>query len=248
MFGLFKKKNADVRLPFKTDVHCHLVPGIDDGSESAEESVELLRHMQQWGITRIIPTPHVTEDTFENTPATIDPAYGALVAGAAEAGIEIEIMPPSAEYRLDSFFVDQLASGNVRPLGNGYLLVENNFSMEPWGLDNMLYDLSLKGYRPVLAHPERYMCYHSNMQRYRQLHDKGILFQCNLLSFSGYYGKEVRNVAMKLMDNDMIDFLGTDLHMMRHVEAIEEYMPSSHFRRVSERLKDRLMNDTFLNK
>ncbi|MDE6402210.1 MAG: hypothetical protein K2K86_00200, partial [Muribaculaceae bacterium] len=162
MFGLFKKNNADVRLPFTTDVHCHLVPGIDDGSESVEESVELLQHMQQWGITRIIPTPHVTEDTFENTPATIDPAYGALVAGAAEAGIGIELMPPSAEYRLDSFFVEQLESGNVRPLGNSFLLVENNFSIEPWGLDNMLYDLSLRGYRPVLAHPERYIYYHSN--------------------------------------------------------------------------------------
>ena len=94
MFGWFKKKKVDSRLPFPTDIHCHLVPGIDDGSKSVESSVELLQHMQQWGITRIIPTPHVTEDTFENTPATIDPAYGALVAGANDSGIEIEILPP----------------------------------------------------------------------------------------------------------------------------------------------------------
>lgn len=248
MFGWFKKRDADVSLPFSTDIHCHLVPGVDDGSDSVEESVELLQHMRQWGITRIIPTPHVTEDTFENTPATIDPAYGELVAGVTEAGIGIELMPPSAEYRLDSYFVDQLACGNVRELGNGHLLVENNFAVEPWGLDGVLYDLSLKGFKPILAHPERYMYYHGNMQRYRQLHDKGILFQCNILSFSGYYGKAVRDVAMKFIENDMVDFLGTDMHSMRHVESIEEYMKCSHFRRVSERLRGRLMNDTFLNK
>ena len=248
MFGWFKKKNVDSRLPFHTDIHCHLVPCIDDGSKSVESSVELLQHMQQWGITRIIPTPHVTEDTFENTPATIDPAYGALVAGANDSGIEIDILPPSAEYRLDSFFVDQLEVGNVRQLGNSFILVENNFSVEPWGLDNMLYDLSLKGYRPILAHPERYLYYHGNLSRYKQLHDRGIYFQCNILSLSGYYGKNVRNVAMKLIDNDLVDFLGTDLHMMRHVDAIEDYMKTSHFNRVSDRLRGRLMNDTFLEK
>ncbi len=242
MFAWFKKQ-ATLQLPFHTDIHCHLTPGVDDGSQSVEKSVDLMKHMQQWGITRIIPTPHVTEDTYENTPAIIAPAYRALVAGAADAGVDIELLPPSGEYRLDNFFIEQLGKGDVKPLRDSYLLVENSFSVEPWGIDNTLYMLTLRGFRPVLAHPERYVYYHKHLDRYRQLHDSGVLFQCNLMSLGGYYGKDVKFVANKLLEENLIDFLGTDLHGMRHVVFIEDYMKTSHFCRVSDRLKDRILND-----
>lgn len=242
MFNWFRKKEWH-SLPFKTDIHCHLTPGIDDGSRTVEKSVQLLRHMQQWGLTRIFPTPHVTEDTFENTPATIDPAYGALVAGARQAGIEVEIMPPSGEYRLDSFFIDCLEHGLVRPLSGNYILVENSFNQELWNLDEILFDLTVRGFRPILAHPERYVYYHNDFDRYHALHMKGILFQCNLLSLGGYYGKDIKKIANRLMQDDLIDFLGTDIHGMRHVEFIENYMSTSGFRDMSETLRGRLLND-----
>ncbi len=242
MFGWFRKKQRP-QLPFSTDVHCHLTPGIDDGSQSVEKSVRLLQHMQQWGLTRIIPTPHVTEDTFENTPAIIDPAYGSLVAGARDAGVEVELLEPSAEYRLDNFFMQCLEQGLVRPLPGNYLLVENGFNQEPWDLDEVLFELNVKGYKPVLAHPERYVYYHDDLDRYSRLHGSGVLFQCNLMSLGGYYGKEIKKVAEWMLENDMIDFLGTDLHGMRHVESIERYMSTSHFAHVSEVLKPRLLND-----
>jgi len=242
MFNWFKRKETP-KLPFGTDVHCHLVPGVDDGSQTVEKSVMLLRHMQRWGVTRIIPTPHVTEDTFENTPAIIDPAYRALTAGADEAGVDIELLSPSGEYRIDSFFLNCLDKGLVRPLRGSYLLVENGFSIEPWNIESLIFDLAVKGFKPILAHPERYRYYHSEPERYRRLHDSGLLMQCNLLSFTGYYGKDIRNMAHWMLDNDLIDFLGTDLHGMTHVQAIERYMSTSAFRHLSKILEPRLLND-----
>lgn len=243
MFTWFRKKEQAL-LPFATDMHCHITPGIDDGSESVAESVELMQHMQQWGLKRIIPTPHVTEDTFENTPATVDPAYESLVAGAHDARLEIELLPPSGEYRLDSFFLDSLDKGLVRPLSGHYLLVENGFSQEAMNIDEVLFDLGTKGFQLVLAHPERYMYYHRRPERYRELHSRGILFQCNLMSIGGYYGKEIKRITEMLLKDDMIDFLGTDLHGMRHVRFIDRYMSTSHFKKISDRLRDRLLNDT----
>lgn len=245
MISWFRKKEP-APLPFSTDIHCHIIPGVDDGSESVDKSVELLQHMQQWGITRIIPTPHHTEEYFENTAATIDPQRESLVAAAREAGITVGIMPASGEYRLDSYFVDLLGKGLVRPLAGSYLLIENNFSMEPYDIDSTLFDLSLKGYKPVMAHPERYTYYHRNPDRYRRLHKNGALFQCNLMSLGGYYGKEIRKTAEWMLENDLIDFLGTDLHGMRHVEFIERYMTTADFARISQALKGRLLNDTII--
>ena len=229
MFHWFRRTDP-AKLPFTTDIHCHLTPGIDDGSPDVEKSVRLLRFMEEWGVRRIVMTPHVTEDTYENTPATIDPAFGALAAGARQAGIGIELIPPSGEYRLDSFFVKCLGENMVRPLPGGYLLVENAFNVEPWNIDELLFDLAVRGFRPVLAHPERYMYYHSSPTRYRRLHESGLFMQCNLLSFAGYYGKEIRQTACWMLDNGLVDFLGTDLHGMRHVESISGFLKTRDFR------------------
>lgn len=231
-------------MPFVTDVHSHLVPSVDDGSNSAEKSVEMLRHMNNWGINRVILTPHYTEETFENTPATIDPAYEVLVAAVHDAGLDgLTLLPPAGEYRVDNYFVSQVEAGTLRPLHGDYLLVENGFAQEPWDLDKILFDLTVKGYKPVMAHPERYRYYHENPKRYQRLHDDGVFFQCNLLSLAGYYGKEVKAVAEKLIEQNLVDFLGTDIHGMRHINCLEQYMKTSHFKKVSDKLRDRLLND-----
>lgn len=244
MFSWLKKKNSvQAKLPFSTDMHCHVIPGLDDGSPSVEYSIPMLEHMERWGLERVIPTPHVTEDTYENTPATIDPAYGALVAGMRDAGISLELLPPSAEYRLDNFFISCLEKGLVRPLVGRYLLVENGFMNEPIGLDNVIFDLSARGYTPVMAHPERYLYYGDNPQRYVELHRNGLLFQCNLMSFGGYYGKEAMKIAEWMLKNDLVDFMGTDLHRHRHVEFIEDFMTTSRFRNMAAALDHRLYNN-----
>lgn len=244
MFDFFhKSKSSSGKLFFHTDMHCHLVPGIDDGQKDADNAAKLVGRQREWGFERVFATPHVTQDTFENTPLTINEAFGRLKQAVAERGVDV-VLDHSAEYRMDGFFQAQLAAGNVTPFPNGYLLVENSFVQEAWNLDGTLFDLKLRGFKPILAHPERYSYYFPNRERYKQLKDAGTLFQVNLLSLAGYYGKEVRKIAETLIENDWVDFIGTDMHHDRHCEAIDSYLTSKDYGRVAKVLYGRLLNDT----
>lgn len=245
MFSLFKKKpQQPAELFFHTDIHCHLVPGIDDGQQDADEAAGLVDRAKTWGIKRIICTPHITQDTFENTPETIRPAYAQLTEALRNHGIEIDI-DYSAEHRLDPFFLEELEKGHIRPYPNNYLLVENSFVQEMFNLDQTLFSLRLKGYKPILAHPERYFYYwDKKYERYHELHSTGILFQANLLSFAGYYGKETKRAVEHLMANDLIDFVGTDMHHTGHANAIEAFLHTKDYRRLAETLGPRIHNDT----
>lgn len=243
IFDFFRKKPTEKpELFFHTDIHCHLVPGIDDGQRTAEGGAELVAKEKSWGINRIIVTPHVTQDTFENTPATILPAFNQLKQAVSAKGIEMEMLQ-SAEYRMDAFFTRQVEEGAVTPMPNKYLLVENSFIQEAWNIDNLLFNLKMKGFKPILAHPERYVYYHPKRERYRQLHDMGTLFQVNLLSLAGNYGKDVKQMAEYLIDNDMVDFIGTDMHNHRHAEIIDTYLQSRDYRKHAAKLADRIFND-----
>ena len=158
MFSLFKKKIEKAELCFNTDIHCHIVPGNDDGSPDVTTSVELVERMKGWGINRIIASPHVTQEAFENTPEIIGQALAPLKSELETKGIDVELSH-SAEYRIDEFFLSQLECGNIVSLPGNYLLVENSFLQEPWNLDKILFDLKVRGYKPILAHPERYYYY-----------------------------------------------------------------------------------------
>ncbi len=242
MFNFFKKAKTPGKLWFKTDIHCHVVPGVDDGAADARESVDLIEYMQDWGIERIIASPHVTQITFENTPETIAYAMVKLSEELQRRSNMIDFSH-SAEYRIDDFFKSQLEAGNLMPYPNSYLLIENAFVQEPWDLDQLVFDLQLKGYRPILAHPERYHYYYGNSDRYRALHNAGLNFQINLLSLSGYYGKTEKQVAEHLIEANLVDFVGTDLHNMKHVESINAYLTSRDFERHSRALADVIQND-----
>ncbi|MEG1765120.1 MAG: CpsB/CapC family capsule biosynthesis tyrosine phosphatase [Muribaculaceae bacterium] len=241
MLNFFHKSSKKDTLFYTTDIHSHVVPGIDDGSQNVETSLFLIRKMMEWGITRILATPHVTMSTFENTPPIITAAFEKLKTALADNKIDIEI-GHSAEYRVDGFFENIVKNNEIFLLPNNHILVENSFLQEPWQLDEMLFDLKLKGYSPILAHPERYKYYMSKPSRYAELHDSDTLFQVNLLSFAGYYGKEVKNMAEWLLENKMIDFIGTDLHNIKHVESITHYLTTKEYRKLAE--KADIQNDT----
>ena len=245
MFDFFKKKQSPAELFFHTDIHCHLVPGIDDGQKEAEGASALVEREKQWGVTRIITTPHVTQDTFENTPEIIEAAFAKLQKAVNDRGTEIELMH-SAEYRLDGFFQEQLKEGNITPMPGNHILVENPFIQEAWDFDNVLFNLQIAGYKPILAHPERYPYYFSKPQRYEQIHHTGVMFQVNLLSLAGYYGKEVKRIAEHLLDKDLIDFIGTDMHNVNHCQAIDGYIRTKDYRRHADKLKGRILNDSLL--
>lgn len=243
MINFFSKKdNITDGLFFRTDIHCHIVPGIDDGSSCVEKSVALAKRMERWGLRRIIATPHVTEDTFENTPDTISAAFAELRKGLDDNGIKLEVSY-SAEYRIDDFFMKQVDSGRVIPFPNNYLLVENSFVQEPWSLDQTLFNLKIKGFKPILAHPERYIYYYGKKNRYEELHSTGTLFQINLLSLSGFYGKEQRKMAEYLIERGLVDLIGTDLHRSAHADSIENYLGSKDYKRHRDTLDGKIKND-----
>lgn len=231
---LGKKQDVSGTLFYDTEVHCHILPGIDDGSPDVETSVALVSQLKGWGIRRIVTTSHVTESSFENTPETIRAAYDSLRKALDEKGIDMEIHL-SAEYRMDENFLRQLKEGVLLPFPGNYLLIENSFFQPFWEIRELVFDLQLKGYIPVLAHPERYMYYHSTPQIYKELHDQGCLFQVNLLSLSGYYYPEVKAMAWKLLEQGMVDMIGSDMHHMQHAEHITKYLGSKEYKKLQQK-------------
>lgn len=244
LFSIFSSRKEPALFPFRTDVHCHILPGVDDGSPDLDTSVGLVARMQRWGISRIIATPHITDTSFPNTPDTLDPALSALQARLSADGNDITLVR-SSENRLDDFFIEQFQLGNITPMPDNYILVECSFIQPPWQLEQTLFDLSIKGYRPVLAHPERYFYFHNrNFSHYAKLHDSGTLFQINVLSLAEAYGKTEKKVAEGLIKRGYVDFLGTDLHNHRHADAIDRYLASSSSRSHFRDLDGHLLNDT----
>lgn len=245
MFNIFGKKKEQIPLPITTDIHCHIVPGVDDGSPNAQTSADLVRRMAAWGITKIIASPHVTEVTFENTPDILDPALEELQQELKRQSIPVTVSR-SSENRIDDFFLSQFQQGMIVPLPGNYLLLENSWVQEPLNLEQLIFDLKVKGYNPILAHPERYPYYFSgNQERYDRLHQLGMAFQINLLSLAGHYGKREKETAEKLIEKGYVDFLGTDLHNHRHADSIDAYLTTREARRHFKALQEQGLKNIF---
>lgn len=242
MFSFFRKKRQPASLPFTTDIHAHVIPGVDDGATDPANAADIIEGMREWGIKRIIASPHYTLGTFENTPAKLQPAYDALKEELKKRGTDIDISF-GGEYRIDDHFMNCLESGEISLMPNQHILIENSFLQEPGNLDRLVFDLQVKGLRPIMAHPERYAYYHNKFGRYQKLHDAGLSFQINLLSIAGAYGKEVEKIAEKLMDAGLVDYVGTDIHNLRHVEIINQYLRTKNAEKHFHTLAGRIRND-----
>jgi len=225
MFSFFtKKKNIDV-FPFyrlETDMHSHLLPGIDDGSPDVETSIRLIKGLEDLGYKKFITTPHVMEDMYPNNPGTIQAAYD-ILKDELRAQKKFLRISFAAEYLLDGN-VDTLLEKKqpLLILKDKFVLVEISFASQPIYLKEVLFNLQMSGYQPIFAHPERYSFYHHQPSYYAEIKAMGCLFQSNLLSFSGYYGGAVKQAAEYLVNQGLTDYLGTDLHHDRHLENLRE--------------------------
>jgi protein-tyrosine phosphatase len=229
--------------PLLVDMHSHLLPGLDDGSKHEDESMELIRNFSNMGYKKLIMTPHIMGDFFKNTPATILPALERLRVLVKEENIDIELNA-AAEYYMDEWFIDKL--NNNEPLltfGDNYLLVETSYMNEPNGLNEALFLIKSNGYKPVLAHPERYIYLYSDFKRFQEIYAKGILFQINLNSLAGYYSKAAQKFAERLVDENMVDMVGSDCHGMRHVEALQKVRAGKYYQKL---LTKKLLNNSLL--
>lgn len=243
MLGIFKKNKCEERLFFQTDIHSHVCPGIDDGARSTRHALELIEEMHRLGIRKMIITPHVTDESFPNTLETIGNAFKKISNAVETVGLDIQL-DYSAEYRIDDLLLSYLKDGSIRPMPNNYILVENSWIQEPVIMDSFLYTLqSEHGLKPILAHPERYRYYQGEKNRFKSLHEHGVLFQVNLLSLAGHYDKTAKQTAEWLLENDLVDFVGSDLHRTAHIESIKKYLNSKDFKKLVAKA-DLIKNDT----
>jgi protein-tyrosine phosphatase len=223
MFSIFKKKRTTtVDLSgIRTDMHSHLLPGIDDGSGDVDTSLQLIKGLLDLGYQKLITTPHIMWDMYRNDATTIQPAQQQLQQ-AITASQSPVALHAAAEYFLDDHF-DKLLEGNtpLLTIKDKWVLVEFSFITPPLNYKEKLFNLQMKGYQPVLAHPERYLYIRSEKGLYDELKSAGCYFQVNLLSLSGYYGKGPFDLAYFLLKNKYIDLLGTDMHHTRHLEALQ---------------------------
>ena len=219
MFSIFRKKIAEeVNLSgIGTDMHSHLLPGIDDGSPDVETSIQLIQGLTDLGYQKLVTTPHIMADIYDNNLETIQSAHTELKS--------LKIPQPAhaaAEYFMDNHF-DRLLENNVPLLTikENWVLVEFSFVGAPVNLKEKIFELQIKGYQPILAHPERYLYFLTNKKWYDELKDAGCFFQLNILSLTNYYGKVTSELARYLIKKNYINLLGTDLHHVRHLHVLQ---------------------------
>ncbi|SDZ86088.1 Tyrosine-protein phosphatase YwqE [Arachidicoccus rhizosphaerae] len=231
MFNLFKKSSVAASKSrdwgfVQTDIHSHILPGIDDGAQNIEDSLKLVESMYKHGYRKMVATPHSSEDIYPNDTATILARRDLLREAVLKEGIDMQI-EAAAEYMIDERFVKMVESGEqMLTIHENRVLVEMSYLLESPYLHNGLFALQTHGYQPILAHPERYNFYHNSLEKYDELKEKGCLFQLNLIAFSGYYGKHVKKVASYLFEKGMYDYVGSDIHHIRHTNALHSVLQS----------------------
>lgn len=209
------------RLNFlEVDMHNHLLPGIDDGSQSVEDSLALISGISDLGISKFICTPHIMEGVHPNTKETIAAAHSKLTNALQANNSKVKIFS-AAEHMIDSGLTSFINKDNLCVMPGGYVLIEMSYLSESKALFQTIFDIQKIGYKPILAHPERYHYYHMSFDMYKQIKDAGCLLQLNLLSISRYYGVDVKAIALTLIKSGMYDFVGTDIHHEKHLKALQ---------------------------
>lgn len=204
----------------KVDMHSHILPGIDDGAATVEDSLTLIKGMIKMGYEGLIATPHTMSDLYPNTPQSIHSAFEKLQKEMKRHGINIPISYAS-EYLIDEHFPQKIQEG-LLSFGYNLVLIETMFSLLPPNIEDVLFSLRTNRYKPVFAHPERYHYMDDDLKQLKPFQKHGCYIQPNILSFTGYYGSREKHLAHKLLDAGIIDFLGSDIHHIRHLNVISK--------------------------
>lgn len=232
-FSFLSKNKIEKNTPeyFSVDFHSHLIPGIDDGSKSLEESADIVRFFYSLGVRKMITTPHISMDYYPNKPEQILLGFNTLKEYISSLGIEMKI-EVAAEYMIDDGFPDLIKNGGLLTFGDKYILIElGGFMLHP-EFFNSVFELQSSGYNVILAHPERYSFWFHDKKIYKELKDRDICFQMNLLSLTGYYSSEVNNSARWLIDNKMVDFIGSDVHHFQQKDHLLRAIQTPLFEKV----------------
>jgi len=225
MFSIFKKKvptNNSAYFPIVTDIHSHILPGIDDGSPDIETSLFLIDGLIKLGIKQSVATPHIIGDLYRNDASSINNSLSLLKKTLLEKQINFKVSA-AAEYMLDAYFLELLSTKiPLLTIKDNLVLTEFSYADKPYNVEQIVFAIITEGYQPILAHPERYGYYHNDFKQYNFLYELGFLFQVNLLSLTGYYGKPAAKAASYLIKNNLASFVATDLHHERHLNALSD--------------------------
>jgi protein-tyrosine phosphatase len=210
-------------------MHSHLLAGLDDGVKSHDEAVLILQNFSRLGYKKIITTPHIMSDYYRNEPEQILAKLEELKPILAEIQLQITV-EAAAEYYLDETLIAKINDEKrLLTFGSNYLLFETNFFSEPFQLNEFIFNAITHGYKPILAHPERYQ--YMTMQKAEDLKDRGVLLQLNIPSIVGFYGKPVERMAVKLIEAGLIDLVGSDCHSQLQFNALEDAFKNKNFKK-----------------
>ncbi|MFK7000577.1 tyrosine-protein phosphatase [Flavobacterium oreochromis] len=225
------------------DIHSHILPGIDDGAKNIEDTIRLIKTLSDYGFSKFMATPHTFSGYYDNTYESITNSYDTTIKELNERGLHFSV-DFASEYLMDDHFVSLFKKKEIHTLKDQYVLVEMSYLNAPINLYDILFDLQVAGYTPILAHPERYLFYHQQFDSYKKLKNAGCKFQLNLLSTVGYYGKEVKNIADQLLKEGLIDFAGSDVHHEKHLKAFLSKVEIKN----TDVLKEVIQNNIFFKK
>lgn len=205
----------------QVDMHSHLIPGIDDGAKSLQESLDLIRRLANTGLRKLVTTPHIQHEYYRNTPEIIQNGLETLQNALKEEGISIHV-EAAAEYYLDEIFLQKIKNGEeILYFGDRYVLVETGFIRKSEVFFDCLFQLEMRGFKPILAHPERYQYLIEDPKSLQEILDRGVILQLNLLSLTGFYSRSTKEFAEMLVDKGVIHFMGTDCHNSRYLDQLE---------------------------
>jgi protein-tyrosine phosphatase len=238
VISFFKKKSDSIAQIIKTDMHSHLLAGLDDGVKTHEEALLLIQNFSRLGYTKIITTPHIMSDYYRNEPEQIIAKLQELNKVLEDNHVPI-VVEAAAEHYLDESLLTKInEQKRLLSFGSSHLLFETNFFSEPYMLNEFIFNAITQGYKPVLAHPERYQ--YMTMEKAEDLRGRGVLLQLNIPSIVGYYGKPVERMAVKLIEAGWIDMVGSDCHNLLQFKALEDAFKNKNFKKA---LDLRLLNN-----
>lgn len=223
-FQLFKPKKDLTSIDFGllgTDMHSHLIPGIDDGSRSMDETIALLTKFESLGYKKVITTPHVYSDCYKNTPEIILNGLEDVRETAKKLGLTIQI-EAAAEYYCDEYLLELIRTENLLPIGGKYVLIEFPFLSEMTNWKEFTFGIQSVGYTPIIAHFERYVYWHGSVETAKEMRESGAKIQLNINSLTRHYGSDVKKQGEYLIDKQLVDFLGTDCHRIQHLLLTEK--------------------------
>lgn len=223
------------------DFHSHFLPGIDDGAENLNQSIEMIAAMQDLGFRKLITTPHIMGDYYKNSAETILPKLQEVQLAMQMHGLTIQL-EAAAEYYCDEMLVKKVETNEILTFSSKYVLIELSFIHPSDFFDVITFNLQMNGSKIILAHPERYTYWHHSIEKLQAIKDKGVFLQLNLGSLIGQYGSSVKRMAERLIEENMIDFVGSDVHKIDHVNSLKKLFNNHYFNKLIS--SGQLLNNT----